>query len=643
MRKRKRSCCFLAVLLMVPLLFAPVHAQQQGELLVDCDRIEGWSSPGGQYGTKLSLSSMKREGSGSLQVEFLGRGQTPFQGFAFYTFEHPVDLSGYSGMAMDVYIGGRDLTSVPSQFLQVNFLKDQTAGEGFNHNNIDLGVTASEPYSGMGWRTVTFSFEEEAQKGFPTSWKEIGCIRFGYMNYGENTQGVHFLFDNIRLTGKKDDGHAGGSFSDRLDSAVTLHDGETMAGLSNRWGAAVSLSDKRKTQGQSSICMAAPDGAAEGSVQGGFLLTFARPANLSNYSYFEFDYYLQETTQGPQALMVSLATEGVDGFNFLVTLEEAEVGWNHLILPLSGRDPVCEADLARINTIRVAWLNYAKAPKREFWFDHFYVCGIVDKSLPSPEIVLGGPEDDAVLFLDCDSLLGWQAIEGEEVQLSIDPQKQQGAASIRADFCDASQDSVFGGRIFVAFEKLVDLSNYTDLEFYLYVGRAAPSQTAVELTFSSASGLQVSGSHEIPAVYQGWRKASVSFDAFPDGSLNSVTQIDIVFVNHGQLDSQYFLFDAFSLSGCKDASLPLPEVILRPSGQGDNNPSEGTKWNYGDVDGSGEMDACDALWILQHSVGLQRLTGQQLKAADVNHDGLVDSEDALLVLRYIVGLEKSFD
>ena len=82
MRKRKRSCCFLAVLLMVPLLFAPVHAQQQGELLVDCDRIEGWSSPGGQYGTKLSLSSMKREGSGSLQVEFLGRGQTPFQGFA---------------------------------------------------------------------------------------------------------------------------------------------------------------------------------------------------------------------------------------------------------------------------------------------------------------------------------------------------------------------------------------------------------------------------------------------------------------------------------------------------------------------------------------------------------------------------------
>ena len=59
---------------------------------------------------------------------------------------------------------------------------------------------------------------------------------------------------------------------------------------------------------------------------------------------------------------------------------------------------------------------------------------------------------------------------------------------------------------------------------------------------------------------------------------------------------------------------------------------------YGDVDGSGDVNATDALWALQAYVGSRQLGELAKKAADVNLDGEINTSDALAILQYAVKL-----
>ncbi len=69
----------------------------------------------------------------------------------------------------------------------------------------------------------------------------------------------------------------------------------------------------------------------------------------------------------------------------------------------------------------------------------------------------------------------------------------------------------------------------------------------------------------------------------------------------------------------------------------------GTVISPGDVDGDGEVNAHDALKVLQHSVKLVELDAAALEAADVTHDGRADAYDALKILQYSVLLITAFE
>lgn len=58
----------------------------------------------------------------------------------------------------------------------------------------------------------------------------------------------------------------------------------------------------------------------------------------------------------------------------------------------------------------------------------------------------------------------------------------------------------------------------------------------------------------------------------------------------------------------------------------------------GDVNNDGEVTSADALAILKHSVGMEKLKGVDLLVADINGDGDVTSADALLALKRSVGM-----
>ncbi|GBD31484.1 hypothetical protein HRbin33_00443 [bacterium HR33] len=62
---------------------------------------------------------------------------------------------------------------------------------------------------------------------------------------------------------------------------------------------------------------------------------------------------------------------------------------------------------------------------------------------------------------------------------------------------------------------------------------------------------------------------------------------------------------------------------------------------YGDVDGSGTVQALDAQIVLMYAVGLALPTGTEISRGDVDADSKVDPRDALVILSKVVGLDVS--
>ena len=63
---------------------------------------------------------------------------------------------------------------------------------------------------------------------------------------------------------------------------------------------------------------------------------------------------------------------------------------------------------------------------------------------------------------------------------------------------------------------------------------------------------------------------------------------------------------------------------------------------YGDLDHNNEVNASDALYVLQHSVDLIALDSAQERAADVDANGLINPTDALFILQHTVDLISEF-
>jgi len=63
---------------------------------------------------------------------------------------------------------------------------------------------------------------------------------------------------------------------------------------------------------------------------------------------------------------------------------------------------------------------------------------------------------------------------------------------------------------------------------------------------------------------------------------------------------------------------------------------------YGDVDMNGEVNAIDAMLVLQYDVELINGENFDFMAADVDGDGEVNAIDAMLILQYDVELIESF-
>jgi uncharacterized repeat protein (TIGR01451 family) len=87
----------------------------------------------------------------------------------------------------------------------------------------------------------------------------------------------------------------------------------------------------------------------------------------------------------------------------------------------------------------------------------------------------------------------------------------------------------------------------------------------------------------------------------------------------------------------EDNNADIATVHVSPDGPG---PTPGF-FTQGDVDGDGDIDAVDALWVLTEEAGLVASVPVPA-AADVDKDGDRDPIDALDILFYVAGLIGGF-
>lgn len=94
----------------------------------------------------------------------------------------------------------------------------------------------------------------------------------------------------------------------------------------------------------------------------------------------------------------------------------------------------------------------------------------------------------------------------------------------------------------------------------------------------------------------------------------------------------------------KPTATPIPSGTPSPTNTAPSPSIQPTEPSvmYGDVNGNQQVDAADALLVLQHVVGLKNLSIPQMVCGDVDGSGYLESMDALEILQFAVHLIDRF-
>lgn len=110
-------------------------------------------------------------------------------------------------------------------------------------------------------------------------------------------------------------------------------------------------------------------------------------------------------------------------------------------------------------------------------------------------------------------------------------------------------------------------------------------------------------------------------------------------VYRAEADGTYTDMNAVYANGSLTFTTDHFSEYVVTTGDPADEPQTGT---LGDVDGSGVINAADAVMVLRSDAGLTTLTAAQTAAADINGDGTVNASDAVQILRYDAGLITEF-
>ena len=423
-----------------------------------------------------------KSGKGSIRMRCTNpaaqSGSTKIGGMAIQTLSSTSNLSSYDTLEFDILFS-RDMTG--SNGFQVNFA---TSGQdGYNHM-----FTINDRKASAGWHHMTVDLANIG-KAADADWTKINTIRYTWFNYAGTATETNIYLDNVKLTKK------GGSTPTvtypykNTDGTLTLHDGETTGGLTASYDTNIARDTSKKTTGSSSIRMqCTKPGAQSGSnkIAGMMIQKLNATTDLSKYSIIEFDLQFSRDMTGSNGFQINFATNGQDGYNQMVVINDKKAGeWHHIALDMTKISKVADdADWSKINNIRYTWFNYSgNSTETAIYVDNVIASGA------KKEIVYPYVQDDYTLMLyDAESL---STIRSDfKTDFGLIGTKTQGENSLRMTCTDPdmyTDSSKVGGMIHHTFTTPADLTNYEYVGFDLYLTEDLMGSSSFQLNFGTNS------------------------------------------------------------------------------------------------------------------------------------------------------------
>ena len=395
---RKFTSILLAVMMLAAMLCLPAAAEEGDFLLLSCDSLAGFRGRSeGSYLSDIALSGEKTEGTGSVKITYPDvTADGTFGGQTYVDFLEPVDLSNYTGISLDLYVG-EDMSGIGGG-IQLNLASPADAEDGFN-------MMAGIDNSPVGWKTVYFTFADaQVIDRFEPNWASVRRMRIGYLNY-QHMSDQYFLVDNICLTGQKNPDLAGPVVKleeetpPAAQGELLLSDCDSLAGWMGDLNMTtdVSLDTASKTQGEASVKMEFQKATVNEVFGGCAYLEFAEPLDVTNYSSIKFDLNLSKASGGKsQGIQINLVSDLASGYgyNLMAGLDTVEPGWNSYEVPIQSSDVVAGTDLTSVKRIRIGYLNYRNQDAQSFTLDNFRLSGPKNAALEAPKVVLYEPAAD---------------------------------------------------------------------------------------------------------------------------------------------------------------------------------------------------------------------------------------------------------
>ncbi|MBR3844747.1 MAG: hypothetical protein IKM39_04495 [Clostridia bacterium] len=279
----------------------------------------------------------------------------------------------------------------------------------------------------------------------------------------------------------------------------------------------------------------------------------------------------------------------------------------------------------------------------------FLVASLLMAFLPTYS-VFGAIEP--LLFSACDSATTWVNGSYPATEMEVDYQNfTQGIGSIRYTGTLAKGTSLV---MYTNFHEDVDISAYTHLEFDLYVNDKDVLESGVgQVELSSSGGCDVaelafsSHSYMEQIKKEGWNHISLPIDSGSKNSTDPTRIFDPAKVNFFRLylvrlnsakESYSFNIDNlyFSNGAIQFSSGPKPSTYSAPS------PCKNNGYTYGDVNKDATINSQDALACLKYAVDKVYFTNMEFAIADVDGSGKVDAADALEILKVVVKKQQVF-
>lgn len=310
-----------------------------GLMLIDCDNTEQFSKT-----TNIMLVHKKGkyvQGKGSF-----GR-QSSSSAIGTGVFDKPVDISKYKNgsLHISVYIDNPEKTKRALWF--------ELSSSG-TYDKEEISWVIPRSVLKKGWNEFYLSVPESYKAG------EIDFTKVNFYRFYEDNPGygVTIYYDNIYLTDKKgtvyvpdlptvepDEFEESGSpYGKMIMSCNTVN---ILNGIRN---AKVTTQPEYVAEGTGAFMLVPEVGASA--------FVFKSPTDLSAYKdgNLHLSLYVNDTSYLTNKVTLELTSSGkndVDEFTFIIDASSLSNGWNHIWIPIGSASVEGNADLSRINFLRI--------------------------------------------------------------------------------------------------------------------------------------------------------------------------------------------------------------------------------------------------------------------------------------------------